>query len=284
MRLCLFREKLNREIKELEALIEGDRILSEHIQPTIYCIAALLRKILERLPKLYDKIENVNVIEAPHENKWQAAAPKNIKLRDLLNAIIHYVDFRPSLHTPLLTQSSGYLQTRYITILSDWDTEKLSLREIAIADFIMVAKRIAEDNKLIIDCVLSRATELLGEVIDSNSDEGFLEMSTTDILMDFFDITSKIKEDNWLDSKITISRRESRSPEFIEEIEYRVLLQKLVHENFSLFRQFQPYQEHGKVLKLVGEKSDREDNRLERIMIRAKDLLYALRVMECQRR
>lgn len=38
MRLWLFREKLNREIKELEELIEGDRVLSERIQPTICCI------------------------------------------------------------------------------------------------------------------------------------------------------------------------------------------------------------------------------------------------------
>ena len=52
MRLWLFREKLNREIKELEELIEGDRILSERIQPTICCSAALLRNILDKLPKL----------------------------------------------------------------------------------------------------------------------------------------------------------------------------------------------------------------------------------------
>lgn len=230
MRLCLFREKLNREIKELEEFIEGDSVLSEWIQPTIYCIAALLRNILYKLPKLEDIIENVDVIERPHKNSQQVELRKNIKLRCLLGRIIHYVDFRPSYYRALFTEVK-VSRTRYITILSDRD-KKLSLREIAIADFIMVAKRIAEDDKLIIDCVLSRAKELLEEIIDSNFDDGLLEMSTTDILIDFFDIASEIKEDNWLDGKITIFRRESRNLELIEEIEYKVLLKKLAHEWF----------------------------------------------------
>lgn len=284
MRLWLFREKLNCEIKELEELIEGDRILSDQIQPTIYCIAALLRQIFYRLPKLNDKIENVNVIETPYENNgnnWEAAAPKNIGFKYFLGRIIHYVDFHRSIYTPLRAQSRGYAHARYITILSDKDEEKLSLREVDIADFIMVAKRIAKDDELIIDCLLPRVKELLGKVIDSNSDKGFLEMKTTDILADFFDITSEIKKDNWLDSKIAIFRRGSRSPEFIEEIEYRVLLKKLV----SLCGQFRRYKGHGKFLLLLSEKRDHEDHKCEElIMIRAEDLLDVLCAMECQRR
>ena len=293
MRLWLFREKLKREIKELEEIIEGDRILSDQIQPTIYCIAAMLRKISEELPKLDDKIENVKVIEMSHENKWRAPPknPKNIKLKHLLNSTLHYIDLSPSYYSALITEVE-MSRTRYIKILSDHDIKKrnLSGREIHIKNFIMVAKRIVEDDELIIDCVLSRAKELLEEIIDSNSDDSFLEMRTIDILINFFDIAYK-KEDNWLDGKITIFRQKNRNLENEEieyeneEIEYKVLLKKIAHEwFFNPFKQFQFYQEHGNVLQLLGKKSDREDHGLERIMIRAKDLLYALRVMECQRR
>ncbi len=287
MRLCLFREKLKREIKELEELTEGDRILSDRIQPTIYCIAAMLRKISEELPKLNDKIENVKVIEISHENKWRVPPknPKNIKLKHLLNSTLHYVNLSPSYYSALVTEVE-VSRTRYITILSDEDMKKrkLSGREIHIKNFIMVAKRIVEDDELIIDCLLPCAIEHLGEVIDSNSDDSFLEMRTRDILINFFDIAYEIKEDNWLDGKITIFRQKNRNLEN-EEIEYKVLLKKIDHEwFFSHFRQFQFYQEHGKVLKLVGEKRTREDHKLERIMIRAEDLLNALCAMECQRR
>ena len=87
-------------------------------------------------------------------------------------------------------------RTRYIKILSDEDMKKrnLSGREIHIKNFIMVAKRIVEDDELIIDCVLSRAKELLEEIIYSNSDDSFLEMITRDILINFFDIAYQIKE------------------------------------------------------------------------------------------
>ena len=109
-------------------------------------------------------------------------------------------------------------------------------------------------------------------------------MRTRDILINFFDIAYQIKEDNWLDGKITIFRQESRNFED-EEIEYKVLLKKIAHEwFFNPFRQFQFYQEHGIVLQLLGEKSDRADHKLERIMIRAEDLLDALCTMECKRR
>ena len=283
MRLCLFREKLKREIKELEKFIEGDRVLSQHIQPTICCIAALLRNILDKLPKLNDIIENVDVIEESHENSPEAKPRKNnIKLRPLLNAILHYVNLSPSYYSALFTEVK-VSRTRYITILGEED-KKLRMREIAIADFIMVAKRIVEDDELIIDCLLSSAKKLLGKVIYSNSDDSFLEMKTRDILINFFDIASEVKEDNWLDGKITIFRQKSRNLEN-EEIEYKVLLKKIAHEwSFNPFRQFQFYQEHGPVLQLLGEKSDREDHGLERIMIRAEDLLYALCAMECKRR
>ena len=281
MRLWLFREKLNREIKELEELIEGDRVLSERIQPTICCIAVLLRNISEKLPKLYDI--NVDVIEESHENSPETEPRKNnIKLKTLLDAIVHYVNLSPSYYSALFAEVE-VSRTRYITILGK-DEKNLRMREIDIADFIMVAKRIVEDDELIIDCLLSRAKKLLGKVIYSNSDDSFLEMRTIDILINFFDIAYEIKEDNWLDGKIAIFRQKSRNLEN-EEIEYKVLLKKIAHEwSFNPFRQFQPYQEHGKVLKLLGKKSDHEDHGLERIMIRAKDLLDALCAMECQRR
>lgn len=284
MRLCQFREKLNREIKELEELIEGDSVLSQQIQPTIYCIAALSRKILlDKLPKLTDIIEDINVREIPHKNSQQAEVCENIKFKRLLDAIIHYTDFRPSYLSALQP-----LRTRHITILGNEDT-KLRSREIAIADFIMGAKRIGEDDKLIIDCLLSRAKKLLGAVIYSNSDDRFREMKTQDILIDFFDIASETEEDNWLNGKITIFHQEVGHAKLIvtqkEEIEYKVLLKKMNNEwFFTPFRQFQPYQKYGKVLQLEGKMSNRDDRETEPFMIIAEDLLDALCAMECQRR
>ena len=280
MRLIFFQEKLKQEIKELEEFIQGDCILSQRIQPTIYCIAALLRKILERLPKLGKAIEKVNVIEMPD---WNSPLPRvigrSINLPDLLDVIIHYIEFLPSSYSSAVSP----LRTRHITVLSDTDCG-LRRREFAIADFIAVAKQIAEDDALIISCLVPRAKKLLGEIVHSSSDKKFIEIKTREILIDFFDVAWKIKEGNWPEGKITIFREERKGLELMgvqtEETEYKVLLQKMNNEWwFGPFRQFEPYQKQTNVLEFQCKMIDLQSfssEHFEHFMIRAKDLLDVL--------
>ena len=49
MRMKLFRDKLAQEIKEAEAMIHNNEARDQRIQAHIYCVSALLRKIMTRI-------------------------------------------------------------------------------------------------------------------------------------------------------------------------------------------------------------------------------------------
>ena len=54
MRLSMFREKLAEKIKEVETTLQSSSSLpSQWLQVHIYCIAALLRRIIERHDRAY---------------------------------------------------------------------------------------------------------------------------------------------------------------------------------------------------------------------------------------
>ena len=137
MDLNTFREKLSYEIEKFEEYfalyIEG----LDKIQVHVYCIAALLRKIVEMIPDYRGR--NIPVYESDHQGVEKHAS---ISLKDILNSTIHYHYFQlwSSINRP---NSLDYLE-----IISDWEKEHLNRRKIKTEDFMDIAKEIAENDEV----------------------------------------------------------------------------------------------------------------------------------------
>ena len=85
MDLNTFREKLSYEIEEFEEYFALGIDELDKIQVHVYCIAALLRKIVEIVPDYEGK--NILVSESDHQSVVKHV---NISLKDILNSTIHY--------------------------------------------------------------------------------------------------------------------------------------------------------------------------------------------------
>lgn len=294
----MFREKLSKEIREVETILQSSGLPSQRVQVHIYCIAALLRRVMMRLTQF--KSFKISVYEVPDRNfpkltpkgNQQQAGYRNvgeveIQLQTLVNRILHYSKFLPA------TGNGPTIKIKeFITILSDKD-KCLRRREIAIENFIGIAKQIAEDDEAVITSLLQHTKKCLGKVVNSSSEDKFNESETEDALMDFFELAAKTKKDNWPEGKITLFHEKMKGIEMIElqtcEINYKVLCQKLFCEwQFVPFPQFQPYQKHpntlisqSKIIRLEDFGGANfgipfEEGKARLFIIRAEDLLNVL--------
>ena len=138
----MFRRKLRIEIAELEHALEfGTHALPE-IQVNIYCIASLIRRIIQRVP-IY-KGFSVKVIEDRNRQK------KHIKFEKLIDRIIHF--HMLSYGWRLSSRPSKFDR---IHIISDLDIKDgLSVREISTKDFVDIAKKIATDDNSVLKSLI----------------------------------------------------------------------------------------------------------------------------------
>ena len=92
MRMRLFRDKLAQEIKQAEAMIHDNEARDQRIQAHIYCISALLRKIMTRIDGAVGV--KVKVREIPGEPRTYRQHD-DISLKRLNDTILHYSEFLP---------------------------------------------------------------------------------------------------------------------------------------------------------------------------------------------
>ena len=287
MRLSLFRTKLAYEVREAKTIIQQSNYAYQEVASYLYCIAALLRKIMTRLTD-FGKYE-LTVI----------GTERNINLGTLCNKILHYSWLGAS-----MISSDQPLRT--IRILSDKDIN-LSVREIYIMEFLQIAERIAKDDDLILLNLLKHTQTRLGNVINKSYKKDnvmtFREIECAQSLMDFFEIAGKQGNNIWPEGNITLFRENSRFREnyrtIIKEvtglencqIDYEFFCKKLFSEwHFCPFRQFEIYTQ--KFPDLESQKTiDLEDHSGEDFglafpegparvfMIRAQDMLNLLNII-----
>ena len=128
MRMKLFREKLAYEVNEASNWIQAEGI-DQRIQAHLYCIAALLRKILSRV----DSAKRLRVSVRQREG-MEPTMPSSLSIPDLNNTFIHYARFAPS------------VDHKKVNLLGTKD-HQLIMRELEVNDFLNHAKRIADDGK-----------------------------------------------------------------------------------------------------------------------------------------
>ena len=240
MRLSMFRKKLAYEIKEVETIIQNSNYANQEVQAHLYCIAALLRKIMTRLPRF-------NGFQIP----VITGKEKSITLKSLVGRILHYSSFLPG-----NSKTSTLLEPlKTITILSDKDESLIPWRrEIEVMNFILLAKKIAEDDDEILLDLLDNIKENLETVIQSSSVERFDEIEARESLLDFFELTQKMEYENWPSGEIPLFHEQRENIKNIMEItgiqtyeiSYNILFQKLFNEwHFTLIgQQFYPYSEN----------------------------------------
>ena len=221
MRLNMFRKKLAYEIKEIETIIQNSNYANQEVQAHIYCIAALLRRIMSRL-RGFRKYE-ISIVVGEEEN---------IKLKNLTDKILHYSYFKPG--DPFIL--------RTIRILSEKE-EDSNFREIEVIDFIEIAKKIATDDDTILFHLLNYTKEKLGKVIYAPSVKQFDKIEARESLIDFFELAQKMDYENWPSGKITLFHEQRENMKSIMEVTgiqtyeigYDILFQKLFNEwHFTL--------------------------------------------------
>ena len=151
MVLQTFREKLSYEIKRFEEFYPYGLSALDKLQVHLYCIAILVRKIIEMLPG-YDG-KNVRVSELYDPGGGEDL---DMCLKDLINKIIHYVKFSPGIVMSVNPSSMEYIQ-----IISDKEKAKVEYRELRTADFLNIAKEIAENDRKVLKHLLTYAIENL---------------------------------------------------------------------------------------------------------------------------
>ena len=288
MRLSLFRTKLAYEVREGKKIIQQSNYPNQEIESHLYCIAALLRKIMTRLTDFREY--EITVV----------GKEKDINLDTLCDKILHYSWLSPSI---LSVGSDKYLKS--MKILSDKDIN-LFFREVDVMEFLKIAERIAEDDDLILLNLLKHTQTRLGNVINKSYKKDnvmrFREFECQQSLMDFFELV-QIKENNiWPEGNITLFSEDhglsENSRTIIEvvglesyQIDYEVFSKKLFRAwHFIPFRQFRVYTE--KFPELESQKTiNLEDHSGEdfgpvfaegtaRIfMIRAQDMLNLLNII-----
>ena len=141
MRLSLFRHKLLLEVNAARTLDGGD----ERFQPHLYCIAALLRKILTRI----GDTTKIEVTILPFNGGFTEGKET---LRFLSSRILHSSEFRigrgPS-----------------CTIVSDRDMTRIRTRMIDTDDFLDAAKMIASDHETVLKPLIRHALTKVNGIV-----------------------------------------------------------------------------------------------------------------------
>lgn len=284
MRLILFREKLAYEVDQAQSIIDSSDFANQRVQAHIYCIAALLRKIMTRVTTA----QKIPVKVHETETRLQTGALLPRKVRDvpllfLVNRIIHYFQFLPS---------SGFNDS--VRILSDEDSN-IERRDLNLRDFLDAARQICDDNNMVLNDLLRRSKKYLSRVVYSNSGGQLREIETLETLIDLFDAVrdNTLLEGEGIKGQVPVFY-ERRNPEDIlniigvetREVEIRLLCEKLFRDWRPVpFRQFQPYEYQTANFELRGKMLDLESEDSEFLsifMINAKDLLSVLVAIESQ--
>ena len=249
MRMKLFRDKLAQEITEVESLIEIGDALDQQIQANIYCIAALLRRILARVDK--PKRFTVKAYDMPDRG---APRDVNIPLDTISRAISHYSVFAPASFSVTGTRTA-------VTLLGDRDNE-LRRREIDLKDYIGAAKIVAEEGVAIIDEILRYTKKHLSRLNFQSTVSRSAEMEGMEALIDIFDLIRETGRERWINGSLIFFTRDY-NPENISditgaqasEVEYDALFNNLFRVwNYLPFRQFGTYDSDDSGLGLRGKK------------------------------
>ena len=295
MRLIIYREKLAYEIEQAQKIIDTSSYPNQRVQVHIYCIAALLRKIMTRVTTARNIQVKVSETEAtiPHQlsissNPQSRALPKSafkhITLYFLVSRIIHYFEFLPSV--------MGFDRPDLVRILSDKDGN-LNTRELGLTEFLDAARQVVEDDAMLLKDLLKRSRKYLNRVVHFDGDGELRATETVETLIDLFDavrnnallgdIRGQIPvfyEQRDVQNMIKLIGAETR------EVEIRLLCEKLF-KNWrpTPFKQFKFYEYQTACFELRGRMLDLEsyDPEFPRIfMIRANDLLSVLVAIEAQ--
>ncbi len=246
----------------------------------LYCIAALLRRILDRLTQF----EHYKIRVRERGNTTYRLYHKEIGLKSLVSIMLHYVEMYPKVWGNFMT---GHV--KYITLLSpeDQNKKKLTTREFVLADLLGIAKQIAEDDKRIMDALLKHTKGELNKVIRSCSDENrILEIETRDSLEDCFELLRKTGTGNLPDGSITGFREQRQGVKVVGmqsfKIEYKDLFDNLFTEwSFCpFFHLLEPYAEENHPLEFQSKTVILEDAGLETFIIRTEDLLTVLNAIQ----
>ena len=241
MRIKLFREKLSYEVNEAANWIQEEGI-DQRIQANLYCIAALLRKILSRV----DRAERIKV-SVRERGTVGATKASNISLPELNDAFIHYARFVPS------------LDHKQVNVLGDED-DQLNIRELEVSDFLENARRIAEDGEVIVNGVLRYAKKQASKVSRVGVKSRVSEEETFGSLIDIFDLIRELGREAWVEGSVTMFSEQRNPKNLVElfgietaEIEYEILFRHLfVDWSYIPFRQFRAYEDNDFGLGLQG--------------------------------
>ena len=282
MRLILFREKLAYEVDQAQGIIDSSDFANQRVQAHIYCIAALLRKIMTRVTTAQKTPVKVHETEIHLQT---GALPqrkvKDVPLLFLVNRIIHYFQFLPD---------SGFSDS--VRILSDEDSN-IERRDLNLRDFLDAARRICDDNNMVLNDLLRHSKKCLGRVVYSDSGGQLRETETLETLIDLFDAIRDNTLWGRIKGQISVFY-ERRNPGNIlniigvetREVEIRLLCEKLFRDWRPIpFRQFRSYEYQTANFELRGRMLDLESEDSEFFsffMINAKDLLSVLVAIESQ--
>lgn len=140
MRLSLFREKLLFEVEAAQALESADR----RFQPHLYCIAALLRKILSRI----GDSTKVKVTILPFDDGF---VKQEETLGFLSSRILHSGEFR--------------IGSGSCTIVSDHDMNRIRTRMVQMDDFLGAVKEVASDHKAVLEALLRQTRTKVNGIV-----------------------------------------------------------------------------------------------------------------------
>ena len=142
------RKKLNVEIAEAEAIVEqeGAVYLIETLQANIFCIAALLRGILEYLPSMRDQY-TVEVLEISLPDLIRDTGRKRVPLYFLAERMLHYVEY-----VPYWENVASVSEIKTISIISDRDRKKgIEGRTVDLPEFFGIAKQLIDDLQEVLE-------------------------------------------------------------------------------------------------------------------------------------
>lgn len=278
MRLSMFRAKLLEEVTAARAL----RPLDQRIQPHLYCIAALMRRILHRARA---RDEGMQVRLYPNNN--QPPHDHQEALLRLCGVILHSREFRPTHPVARAERPPG--EEWYCTIVSDKDHQKLSRRVISISDLLDVAEDVATDDEALLQPVLGSARTQLTRITKLPDDEPAGD-EIMELLIDLFDLaraTNNTTAEGSMKAIIPVRPVFSEgqivggTPIQTFEVSYTTLFDNLfIKWRLSPFVQFEVGE--GNRRQLLVEKPKGDEGGVEFLHLPAPELLAFLQSLEAQ--
>ena len=224
----LFRKKLSQEVKEAESWLANMPGPRQEVQANIYCIAALLRKIMTRFdtPKSWKIKTNVR--------GRSGYKPQIVPLLELCERISHYAEFQPTNHF-----------TAVVRLKSDLGSEPVR-REVDLLDFLEHARAIASEPNDIAYSVIRQVKQHLGVVAHKENLDARFATEAAESLVDGFDIIRETGATQRIDGSLQIFRtRDTISNGNIEreyapaQLPYDFITEHVfVDWNFTSFPQF----------------------------------------------